>query len=426
MLAAHQVALWAVRVGELDALDDPDGPRVRPPVFLGWAAPRYPIPPLIREMVPPIAGPVGVATEPGPESGEPSAANSDSPTAASATEASSRPRPVLDAKRVAALRKLREKIDPKHLVVGHSPVILEVFEKVHHANKRKDNAAVLVLGEPGTGKTHIARLIHDSSGRASKAFVSVNAAGGGGDLNIQRGEWIGYGKDHAIQGVPREGREGHIGQAKDGTIFVDEFAGLSHDLQVTFLQVLEERSILKVGGDAVVPNVRCIFATNANVDEAVAQETLRRDLLDRIAVRIVLPPLRERRGDILPLVRHFADKHRVANSCLLAILRHDWPGNVRGSKLAIDAALAWKAMEGTATVELAHIASEIPIEVIRAVEALDDNECQRELWSLADEIARDEGFKHRAGLQKRAGEIMGVGETQASKMYDRFGLASLS
>jgi len=190
---------------------------------------------------------------------------------------------------------------------------------------------------------------------------------------------------------------------------------------VIFLSVLEGRPVEKVGGESVTPNVRCIFATNADLDKAVADRTLRADLLDRIAMKITIPPLRDRRGDILLLARHFAGEHRVTDRCLVALMRHDWPGNVRGLQKEIERAVAKMTAEGAAAVDLSHTG--LPAALNSAVEALDEDSCKRELWTLADEIAQAEGIERRDGLQKRAGEIMGVGEAQASKMYKAFGIA---
>ena len=330
-------------------------------------------------------------------------------------------RTALTPKLRAAQREHRKAIDPAGIVVGSSPALLEVFEHIHHANMIEGLAAVLIHGQRGTGKTHIAKLLHSSSRRASGPFEIRNAGGAGGDLNIQRGEWIGFGKGHGVQGIHRDGRPGHLMKAHGGTLFVDEFAELSRDLQVIFLSVLEGRPIEKVGGESFTPDVRCIFATNADLDAAVANGTLRADLLDRIAVKIRIPPLRERRGDILLLAKHFAGEHRVADRCLLALVRHDWPGNVRGLEKAMEVAVARKKGAGATSVDLDHV--ELPADVVAAAKALDEDTCRRELWALADQIARGEGLERGDGLQKRAGEIMGVGEAQASKMYAAFGLA---
>ena len=329
---------------------------------------------------------------------------------------------VINRKRAQAQREYRQEIDPGGVVVGSSPVLLKAFEEIYYANKMDDPAAVIIVGERGTGKTHLAKLIHSASGRASQALKEVNAGGAGGDLNIQRGEWVGYGKNHGIQGIDRNGRSGHLIHASRGTIFVDEFVELSPDLQVIFLSVLEGRPIEKVGGESVTPDVRCVFATNADVDAAIAQGKLRADLVDRIQVTVQVPPLRDRKGDILLLAKHFAGQHNVAERCLVALLHQDWPGNIRELKNKVNQALARKNGDGATALDLSHF--DLPADIIKVVSQKDDDACRRELWTLADEIARDEGFEHGGGLQKRAGEIMGVGEAQASKMYRAFGLGN--
>jgi DNA-binding NtrC family response regulator len=318
-------------------------------------------------------------------------------------------------KRREAQHKYRESIDSDGIVVGSSAAMFEVFEHIHCANEIEGCPAVLILGEQGVGKTHIAQLLHDSSSRSSGPFKAVNAGGGGGDINIQRGEWIGYGQGHGIQGIDKQGRSGHLMAVNGGTLFVDEFATLSHDLQVIFLSVLERRTIEKIGGESLTPDVRCIFATNADIDNAVANGTLRRDLVDRIGITISIPALRERRGDILMLAKHFGSGHGFTERCLIALLTYDWPGNVRELQKQIVRAVARKKSEDAATIDLPHL--DLPQDIITAAGALDDDACRSKLWCLADEVARDEGFAPGNGLQKRAGEIMGVGEAQASKMY---------
>jgi DNA-binding NtrC family response regulator len=329
---------------------------------------------------------------------------------------------IVSRKRLKEQRAYRERIDRERIVVGASPVLLQLFEEIHHANLMDCPPAVLLLGEPGVGKTHIAKLLHDSSSRAVQAFKVVNAGGGGGDINIQRGEWIGYGIGHGIQGIDKNGRPGHLMNANAGTLFIDEFASLSHDLQVIFLSVLEKRSIEKIGGESFTPDVRCIFATNANVEQEVTRGALRRDLLDRIPVRMSIPPLRERRGDILLLAKHFAEDHEISDRCLIALLRYQWPGNIRELQNKVAAAKARKKGEGKNAIDLEHI--ELPAEIVSVVQGLNDDSCRLELWTLAHQIAQDEGFEHGAGLQRRAGEILGFGEAQASKMFRELGLTS--
>jgi len=325
-------------------------------------------------------------------------------------------------KRIEAQRKYRREIDRDNVVVGSSPALLKVFEDIHEANTIEGDVAVLILGERGVGKTHIARLLHDSSARAARPFKPVSAGGSGGDINIQRGEWIGYSKGHGISGVDPKGKAGHLMEVDGGTLFVDEFAALSQELQIIFLSVLDKRDVSKVGGEAFEPDVRCVFATNADLDAPVERRRLRPDLLARIPVLIRIPPLRERRGDILLLAKHFAGaEHPFSDKGLLALVRYKWPENVRELQSKVAAAVARKKIEGAASVDLAHL--DLPATTIAAAQGIPDEDCHRELWQLADEIARDEGFSHGTGLQRRAGEIMGVSESQASRMYEALGLA---
>lgn len=344
------------------------------------------------------------------------------PTAGNATENGQVLPEAIRRKRRDAQRRYRKTIDPQGRIVGVSPGLLEVFECIHLANATGDSATVLILGEPGVGKTHLAELIHNSSTRSSKPFKAVNAGGAGGDINIQRGEWIGYGKGHGIKDVDRNGRSGHLMDVAGGTLFVDEFAMLSPEIQVVFLSVLEGRAVEKIGGEGYTPDVRCIFATNADIDVAVAENTLRQDLVDRIDFKCRIPPLRERSGDVLLLARQFAGQHRINEACMVALMRHDWPGNIRELKKTISRAVVRQASDDVKEIGLAQV--DLPEPILTAANKLSGEACRRELWTLADSLARGEGFVPRQGLQRRAGEIMGVGEAQAAKMYKAFGLGS--
>lgn len=333
-----------------------------------------------------------------------------------------RPASTISRKRREAQREYRKRIDPEGRVIGASPGILQVFEEIQDANRIGGVAHVLIVGERGVGKTHIAELIHQSSVRARKPFRAVNAGGSGGDLNIQRGEWVGFGKGHGIQGIDLRGRPGHLQHTHGGTLFVDEFATMSTELQVIFLSILEGRDVERVGGESFTPDVRCIFATNADIDGEVKAGTLRRDLVDRLSITIRIPPLRERRGDILMLARHYAGSLDVDDQCMVGLLRHHWPGNVRELEKALSRAKARAESEEMGRLTLDHV--ELPPAIKSEAQAVSEDDCRRELWTLADSLAREEGFVPDAGLQKRAGEIMRVAEPQASKMYRRFGLGS--
>jgi DNA-binding NtrC family response regulator len=323
------------------------------------------------------------------------------------------------AKVIAQRREWRKVIDPDDLVIGGSPALLELFEQIHFANQADDPTHVLLLGESGAGKTHISELIHRSSERQAHSFRVATAGATGGDTTLQRGEWVGYGPGHGIQGIERSGREGHIGRAHEGTLFVDEFACLSSQLQEIFLPVLEGQQVQKVGGFNFVPDVRCVFATNANTDELVQRGALRGDLLARITIQIKIPPLRERRGDIPMIARRLvADGASISPRCMLALLRHDWPRNIRELANVLGTAMGRKRGLRSKQLEVEHLS--LPSALVAGLP--NRGACRAQLWREVFGIAQCEGWDRGAGLQRRVAEIMGVGESQVSRILRKLKL----
>ncbi len=166
----------------------------------------------------------------------------------------------INRQRLAMQRKWCRMIDREGTVIGSSPALLEVFEHIYNANQLDEGASVLILGETGVGKTLIAKLIHDSSKRKTGPYKEVNAGSSGGDMTIQRGEWIGLSKGHGIQGIDPNGKPGYLMAVDKGTLFVDEVALMAKGLQGIFLSVLEGRSVEQVGGASITPDVRCLSA----------------------------------------------------------------------------------------------------------------------------------------------------------------------
>jgi len=198
------------------------------------------------------------------------------------------------------------------------------------------DVTVLVIGETGTGKELVARHLHSLSGRASKPFVAVNC--GAFSETLIEGELFGYEKG-AFTGatVPRPG---WFEAAGDGTLFLDEIGELPLVLQVKLLRVLQEREVTRLGARKPVPlAARLIAATNVDLTRAVAEGRFREDLYYRLqTMTLDVPPLRERRADILPLARHFledygaryGDPHiRLDVDAEDALFQHPWPGNIR-------------------------------------------------------------------------------------------------
>ena len=232
---------------------------------------------------------------------------------------------------------LREEIDETSMfeeIVGTSSALQSVLSSI--SKVAPSDSTVLITGETGTGKELVARAIHRRSGRTSRAFISVNCAVIPRDLIAS--ELFGHEKG-AFTGATQR-RLGRFELADGGTIFLDEVGELLPDTQVALLRVMQEREFERVGGrQPIHVDVRVIAATNRDLKAAVANGTFRQDLFYRLNVfPIEVPPLRERKDDLLMLVEYFVQRYakragkniRSIDKKALALLRsYDWPGNIR-------------------------------------------------------------------------------------------------
>jgi serine/threonine-protein kinase PknK len=247
-------------------------------------------------------------------------------------------------KRTARLREVRQELRATRTqlgvhssyagLVGASPAMRRLYQMVERI--KDTDVPVLISGESGTGKEVVARAIHQGSARGAKKLVAINC--GAIPESILESELFGHVKG-AFTGADRD-RKGLFREADGGVLFLDEIGETPLRMQAGLLRVLQEARVLPVGGQEEVPiDVRVIFATNRNLDEAVAQGLFREDLLYRIrVVELTLPPLRERREDIPLLVDHFLDrfairfnqtKKSLSREALQKFLAHPLPGNVR-------------------------------------------------------------------------------------------------
>ncbi len=227
-----------------------------------------------------------------------------------------------------------KKYDFSKFLIGKSEPIEKVFALIEKASK--SNITVSIAGETGTGKEMVAKAIHYNSDRHNKPFVAVNVAAIPRDLI--ESELFGHEKGAFTGAATR--RIGKFEEASNGTLFLDEIGELDINLQAKLLRVLQEREIIRIGGNEVVPiNVRIIVATHRNLPEEVQNKTFREDLYYRLmGLPIHLPPLRERGSDIIVLAKYFVDgfckdngseKKVLSPEAQQKLLSYPFPGNVR-------------------------------------------------------------------------------------------------
>ncbi|MCI6967255.1 sigma 54-interacting transcriptional regulator [bacterium] len=199
----------------------------------------------------------------------------------------------------------------------------------------ESDKSILIQGESGTGKELLAQSVHNSSPRHHSPFVAVNCAAL--PESLLESELFGYEKG-AFTGARQSGKMGLFEQANGGTIFLDEIGDMPVALQSRLLRVLQEKQVMRIGGDYVVNvNVRVIAATNQDLMQKINEGMFRHDLFYRLCVLpCQVPALRERREDILPLFQHFTGLTNVPDDIADRLMRYDWPGNVRELQNAAD------------------------------------------------------------------------------------------
>jgi DNA-binding NtrC family response regulator len=229
-------------------------------------------------------------------------------------------------------------------IVGESPAMKQIFKTIEKV--ARSNASVLVLGETGVGKELIAESLHHNSSRQNQPFVKMNCAAL--HENLLESELFGHERG-AFTGADRR-RIGRFELANSGTLFLDEIGNMSLSTQAKVLRVLQEREFERLGGTATIKvDVRLIAATNLNLEDAIADQRFREDLFYRLnVVSITVPPLRERREDIIPLARQFIDEaaadlkkdvRGIDPGAVRLMKRHSWPGNIRELKNSLERAV---------------------------------------------------------------------------------------
>ena len=317
----------------------------------------------------------------------------------------------------------REALAVDAQIVGSAPAMIGVYKTV--AQVAPTTATVLIVGESGTGKELVARAIPAKSPRHNKPFVAVNCAAL--PESILESELFGHerGSFTGATGTKR----GLFEEATGGTLFLDEIGEISPKMQVQLLRVLQEGEIRRIGAsEAIKVDVRVVAATNRDLKNELAAGRFREDLFFRLqVVTVLVPPLRQRKGDIPFLVRHFLARHaerlgrpipRVAPEVIEGLESYDFPGNVRELSHVVERAMLI-AREGVITL------ADLPTEVTRTWA---DSSPATGGGSLADDwptlsvLERryiDRVLSRTGGNKTRAADVLGIDRRTLNRMFAR-------
>jgi two-component system, NtrC family, nitrogen regulation response regulator GlnG len=341
------------------------------------------------------------------------------------------------------LERLRGELQQRHeLVIGRTPAMQEVYKVIGRV--APTDATVLIQGETGTGKELVAKTIHYHSAR-SGPFVALNCSAIPNEL--LESELFGYERGAFTGALER--RSGKFEIAAGGTLFLDEIADMPLALQAKLLRVLQEREFTRVGGrDAIRADVRIIAASNQDIETAARTGRFREDLFFRLnVVRIPVPPLRERRGDIPELIEFFVDKvNRDLGTAIVGVsedardllMRHSWPGNVRELENALlraavlaggrtlvpeDFALAGQPRQVTAeALPLEEAVRRRLAELLQADATAAPSDLHALLISAVERPLIEVVLERAGGNQVKAAEMLGINRNTLRKKITELGI----
>jgi len=311
-------------------------------------------------------------------------------------------------------------------IVGRSAVIREVLGRV--VRVAPTDATVLITGESGTGKELIAKAIHANSRRGERAFVSINCAAL--TETLLESELFGHAKG-SFTGA-HTARKGLFEEADGGTFFFDEIAETPSSVQAKLLRAIQENEIRRVGENKPIHvDVRIVAATNQDLLKAVSEKRFRQDLYYRLNVaRFTLPPLRERREDIAELLSYFLSKYnkkmgtraRMADNTLDALMRYDFPGNVRELEHMVEQAVAL-VQDGVITPDdmITPTSSNTP-SATRALSEPGRHQTLADVVDMAERQAIETALADATGSREQAAEMLGISPTTLWRKMTRLGI----
>lgn len=320
---------------------------------------------------------------------------------------------------IAAIQRLEQKIRKEILVKGHFAKKIfddiigssKIMTRTKHiaANYAKFDSTILIIGETGTGKEVFAQSIHNASDRRYEPFVAINCAAL--PENLLESELFGYVKG-AFTGARQEGKAGLFEMAHNGTIFLDEVSEIPLNMQARLLRVLEEKEVVRIGDDKVIPiNVRILSASNKNLLDLVEQGKFREDLYFRLCVlELHLPPLRQRKEDIRELAGNIIHRHnKRLNRCITgmseefakALEAMEWKGNVRQLRNFLERAIVLSHDNILSADILEEISYNPPNQKLANRGALETME----------QVMIENALKETKGNKKEAAQLLGINPT---------------
>ena len=316
---------------------------------------------------------------------------------------------------------------PRHIVRGEAPAMVSLYQQLESLSEA--DLPILLTGETGVGKEHLARLLHQASTRREQPFVALNCAAIPDDL--LEAEMFGIGRGVATGVQPRKGK---FAQAHRGTLFLDEIGELAPALQAKLLRAIQEQEIQPLGEPARAVDVRLVSATNCDLEHQIDAGGFRRDLYYRLAGEVLrVPPLRQRREDLPRLVGHFLRRSSqrlgkpiqgLTVKALRALSNHHWPGNVRELEHEVRR-LVHRCPEGGA-IDFGMLSASVVEAPSHGIEAapeapVDDFDLAGRFEALERELI-PRALARARGNQTAAARLLGISRNGLAKRLKRLGI----
>jgi two-component system response regulator PilR (NtrC family) len=316
-------------------------------------------------------------------------------------------------------------------IIGKSQAMKAVFELVKAAAPTR--STILLQGESGTGKELVARAIHMNSNRAEAPFVTVNS--GSLPPDLLESHLFGHVKGAFTGAVAL--KKGLFEAADNGTIFFDEVSSINLETQAKLLRVMQEKEFMRLGGTQTIKvDVRILAATNADIEELIAEKAFRKDLFYRLnVIKIEIPPLRARKEDIPLLVKHFVDIYArenrkevegVSEDVLEILDGHAWPGNVRELENLIERAVVLSRSRIITRASLPPFLLGRDVVDDEALIAAEESLDLRERTQAYQKKIILAALRKTKGVQNKAAKLLGVKPTTLNEMIKRLGIDTTS